>query len=515
MTDLANRKGSVTQADYLTTADQGIFAWSIYDPGSVLSPAPSLPLHGSRDRDRILTSTLDLEDMWASAVNKAVTKIAVRGYEISDNDDSTRRTEFGKSLVRDLDGPASYRSGVAKVVQDFLLTDNGWFVEVQRAGSNPKGKVEALYHLDSFRCYRTGNLAYPVVYLDYDGIFHKLRPDQVIFGSDMPSPRSRLWNKGRCAASRAFQTIVKLSAMDVYFQEKITGSRALALHFVTGLSRTQLIDAMDTAEAEKARKGHVVYKGAIMIPLQGDVPIAIQSLDLASVPDGFDVEQVQRDGYKKYALAIGLNPDELVERAAGLNSGQSAQVAENAAEEAGGLPYFIKQFEDQLNYLVMPEPTIFQITTNDTRDKKAKADLQKTIADTIAVMRGSPTAPGWITTEMALQMSVDEQLVPPEFLPTDATPGAQLTDSGDQSKTPAPTPRAPYAGAQPPPPPAPAGPAPVQKDFLAPPDPKEEIRRLVEANMEYMTRQMEKARAKATDPDWEEAVTWAEEASKE
>ena len=45
----------------------------------------------------------------------------------------------------------------------------------------------------------------------------------------MPSPRSRLWNKGRCAASRAFQTIIKLSAMDVYFTEKITGSRALAL----------------------------------------------------------------------------------------------------------------------------------------------------------------------------------------------------------------------------------------------------------------------------------------------
>jgi len=79
---------------------------------------------------------------------------------------------------------------------------------------------------------------------------------------------------------------------------------------------------------------------------------------------------------------------------------------------------------------------------------------------------------------------VDEGIVPPEFLPEDATPGAQLTDSGDQSKPAEPTPRAPYAG-QAPPPPAPA--APTGNPAM-----------------------------KATkDDDWEEAVKWAEEASKE
>jgi hypothetical protein len=130
---------------------------------------------------------------------------------------------------------------MAKVVQDFLLTDNGWFVEVARATDKPGAKVQALYHLDSFRCYRTGNLDYPVIYLDWEGVFHKLRGDQVIFGSDMPSPRSRMYNRGRCAASRAFQTIIKLAAMETYFREKITGSRALALHFVTGVGKQQLI----------------------------------------------------------------------------------------------------------------------------------------------------------------------------------------------------------------------------------------------------------------------------------
>jgi hypothetical protein len=163
MTELLDRKNSVTNADYMPTTDAGVFAWTIYDPSAMQSPVPQLPFHGSRERDRVLTATLDLEDMWASAVNKAVTKIAVRGYEVADNDDSTRRTEAGQALARDFDGPAEYRTGMAKVVQDFLLTDNGWFVEVVRASKKPGAKVQALYHLDSFRCYRTGNLDYPVL----------------------------------------------------------------------------------------------------------------------------------------------------------------------------------------------------------------------------------------------------------------------------------------------------------------------------------------------------------------
>lgn len=478
MTDLANRKGSVTLDDYLAKPDAGVWAWSIIDPGAMQSPIPQLPAHGTPARDRVLTATLDLEDMWASAVNKAVTKIAVRGYEVSDSDDSTRRTDFGQRLVLNLDGPASYRSGMAKVVQDFLLCDNGWFIEVARVSNKQGAKVDALYYLDSFRCYRTGNLDYPVMYLDWEGGWHKLRSDQVIFGSDMPSGRARMFNRGRCAASRAFMTIVKMSAVETYFREKITGSRALALYFMSGLSPKQLRDAMETSEAENIRRGHVVYKGAVMVPIEGDQPINVASIDLASVPDGFDVEQVQKDGYRKYAIAIGLNPDELVERAAGLNSGASAQIAENAADEAGGLPFFVKDFEDKLNHLVFPKSTIFQIKTNDIRDRQAKAALDKTIADTIAVMRGSPTAPGWITDQMALQMAVDEGLVPNEFLPTDVTPAGVLTDSGDQSKAPTVTPRAPYAGQVPPKPPAP-----VQSGF------------------------------KDVDDDWEEAVKWAEEAS--
>jgi hypothetical protein len=533
MTDLIDRKGSVTKQDFVQSPDQGVWAWTVFDPGAMTSPVATLPVHGSRGGDRVLAATLDLEDMWASAIAKAVTKIAVRGYEISDSDDSTRRTEYGQGLIRNLDGPARYREGVVKTVTDFLTTDNGWFIEVVRAGNKANGKVMGLYHLDSFRCYRTGNLNYPVLYIDWEGGWHKLRGDQVIFGSDMPSPRTRLWGIGRCAARRAFQTITTLSATKTYYREKITGSRALTLYFITGVSRRQLQDAMETSEAEKIRKGHVVYKGAVMVPIQTDQPINVAPLDLAGVADGFDVDQVEKSSLRTYAIAIGLNPDELVERAAGLNSGASAQVAEQAAEEAGGLPYFVKDLEDKLNFLVMPKATIFQVKTNDIRDQQMKATLNKLKADTLVVLNGNQPI---ITQDMALQIAVDEGLVPPEFLPQDVTPQGTLTDSGDQSKPVEATPRAPYAGQLP----APVAPVPATKA-----DDPDMVSRLVAANMEYMRAQMERAASKAyeeayeyavnhpadlsgwkrlsdiematkaKEEDWAEAVKWAEEASKD
>jgi hypothetical protein len=473
MTDLADRQNSITKRDYLPSADAGVWAFSIYDPGAAYSPVPQLPMHGTPARDRVLTATLDLEDMWAAAVNKAVTKIAVRGYEVADNDDSTRRTEQGQALLRNFDGPASYRAGMAKVVQDFLLTDNGWFVEVARASDKAGAKVQALYHLDSFRCYRTGNLDYPVVYMDYDGVLHKLRADQVIFGADMPSPRARMFDKGRCAASRAFQTIVKLSAVETYFREKITGSRALALHFVTGVSRQQLLDAMETSEAEKVRRGHVVYKGAVMIPIQTDQAINIASIDLASVPDGFDVDTERKDAYLRYANALGIPVQDIQPLSGqGLGTGTQTVILDEAAE-GQGLAYFVKDFEDKINHLVMPKQTIFQVKVNDVRDQTAQAALNKSKADTIVTLLSG----GVISQPMALQMGVDDGIIPPEFLPEDVTPAGILTDSGDQSKAPSPTPRAPYAGVVPPP----ANPM----------------------------------AAKAEDPDWDEAVKWAEEATKE
>jgi hypothetical protein len=101
MTETLDRRRSVTSGDFIEASPQttggGVWYWSVYDPGSLTSPAPELPRRSvsTWTADQVLSATLDLEDMWAGAINQAVTKIAVRGWEISDSDDSTRRTRKG------------------------------------------------------------------------------------------------------------------------------------------------------------------------------------------------------------------------------------------------------------------------------------------------------------------------------------------------------------------------------------------------------------------------------------
>src|SRR5438477_3362818 len=111
MTDVLDRRRSVTSGDFIAgkpTSDGGVWYFQVYDPGSISTPAPELPPRSvmTWNADRLLSATLDLEDMWAAAINQATTKLVVRGFEISDSDDSSLRTHRAQDLVMNFDGAA-------------------------------------------------------------------------------------------------------------------------------------------------------------------------------------------------------------------------------------------------------------------------------------------------------------------------------------------------------------------------------------------------------------------------
>lgn len=429
MTDLQiDRRHSVTKGDQIDGTNGGVFVWNVYDGLGPRSPA-GLPPHWSPARDAVLRGTVDLEDMWASSVNQALTKYAARNFEVSDSDDSERRTTNGQELLLDFDGPAQYTSALAKHLQDFTTTDNGAFVEIERV-SRSGGRPVALWHLDSARCRRTGNLQYPVIYTGFDGVERALRYDQVMMVADMPSPRVGLWGVGRCAASRAWYTIIKLAAVETYFREKITGSGALALHFISGVNPQQLADAVQTSDAEQQRKGRTVYKGAVMVPVLGDRVITVATVDLASIPDRFDVDLERKDAYLRYANALGIPVQDIQPLSGqGLGTGTQTVILDEAAE-GKGLAFWRAWFERTINRLVLPKTTTFSFSTNDLRDKKAKADVENVTATMIATLLEK----GVISQQQAINMLADAGIVPQEFLQSDLTQGGMLTDTGEGSK---------------------------------------------------------------------------------
>lgn len=484
MTDTADLiRRSVTRDDYADDPRSGVGGlWNIWvGPAGNLTQAPGLPVGWSRPRDAVLSSTPDMDDLWASAVYKVVTKLAARQWEIDDTNDSTQRTRRYQQMLLHFDGKR-WVPGFSKVLQDFLLTDNGAFVEVVRASSARGSRIIGLMHLDSFRCTRTGDPDVPILYQDLKGREHEVKDYQLLDFVDQPSPRTALRGTGRCAASRAFRTILKLTAVETYFREKVTGDRNLAIHIVNGLTAGQLDDALVTGDAEKKRRGFVYYKGSLVIPvMQTDAALNLITIPLASIPDGFDVVEERRAGKLVYANALGV-PLQDIEPLSGQGLGTGTQTVILAEEaEAMGAAAFMTDWLHAQNEYVLPETTTFSWSnTHDLRDQEAiaKVKLQR------AQERAARIQSGEISPAMARQLAADDGDLPREMLEQDQTPAGDLSDDEkpiDQS--------VPSIAALFPAPTTPPG------QEAAPPPPR--------------------AIVKEAGDDWEEAIKWAEEISDE
>ena len=63
---------------------------------------------------------------------------------------------------------------------------------------------------------------------------------------------------GFCAASRAYGAIMKLSALEQYVYEKISGKRPLSIYLVNAnITEKQLQNAVDTQRQMSQEKGYV------------------------------------------------------------------------------------------------------------------------------------------------------------------------------------------------------------------------------------------------------------------
>lgn len=426
-------KKSVTSDDGVKATQDGpltVFlgptGWSSYLTSGLLDGvkgATGLPQYGARSADVILAETPLIENMWASAVNTAISKQTALGFTIEDDAESTQRIKSSQQIMVDFDG--SYSQGLARHLRDFLTTDNGAFIEIVRQSAVGGSRVIGLRHLDSLRCYRTGDPQRPVVYVDRLGYHHLLRADDVIAMSDMPSSRIEMRGFGICAARRAFETILKMVAMETYVREKVSGSRNLAIHIVNGITTAQLESSLISSENAQSGKGFVVYRGSTIIPMLKSESPSVVTIPLAEVPDGFDADSERKDAYLRYANALGVFVGEIQPLSSqGLGTGmQSAILSESA--EGRGLAAYRKEFEHQITHRVLPEQTTFKFAVSDMKDRKEKADVLSAWAGALKVLIETQI----INANQALNVLVDNDYLPREFLQTDTTAGGVVSDS--------------------------------------------------------------------------------------
>jgi len=425
MTDTEVLRHSVTADDYADSPRSMLY---VMYPEVYGSPAiPALPGTWPM-RDVHLIATLSMEAMWASSVAKVIAKCAALGWEIEDTDDSERRTARVAALLHAADG-GGWVSFVQRHLQDYLLTDNGAFVEVVRATGAAGSRIIGLAHLDSLRCARTNDPDIPVLYRDLLGRQHELKAHQVLMLTDMPSPRAEHRRRGMCGAARAYPTIRKLAALEGYVYEKISGDGATGLTFISGISERNLRDAIVTADEAQKSRGGVYYKGKILVPLPSpDTAPGVAEIALKDLPDGWDSERERTNAYTIYANALGATFLDIAPiRSEGLGTGTQARVIDEGAQ-GYGLAVWRKAWGHLFNTFVAPATTTFTWSNaNDLRDQEAQARVEDIRAGT----RAKRIASGEISPAMAQQLALDIGDLPPELAGPDTTAAGVL---GDEQK---------------------------------------------------------------------------------
>lgn len=401
------------------------FSW-----GGLLSGvkgADGLPSWGSVARDQILRTSRLVSGLWGSVLAKAITKMMVRGYTLDDQTDSQQRLNHAKQILESY-GPG-FAKGLARGMQDHLGTNMGQVIAIERATNKPGAKITGLIHLDALRCTPTWSPDYPLLYWSPHGGVYLLPDWGVIRITDMPASDPLAFDYGQCASDRAWEAIIQDAAITTYFREKITGSRNLAIYIIRGLTFEQLRDALTTSEDGREARNFMLYKGSTLIPLLSDTEVELTEIPLASVPDGFQVDEARSDIRLRMANAAGI-PVQDIQPLSGQGLGTGTQsVIQDEAYEGMGLAAYPKLLAEAFNAKLFSDSTTFKIYTNDIRDQKAKADTQKIQADVILTLVGTAQAPGIISREQGLNMATDIGLVPKEFMDAtpDATPGGTLT----------------------------------------------------------------------------------------
>ena len=379
-------------------------------------------------RDRQLRQFWPTEPTLAGAVTSTAATRAAYSFTLDGPPrtvnaamDMLQNADFGKGLV----------SLLLKTGIDLLSQDNGAFTEIIREANRPDSAVVGLAHLDAGQCIRTGDPKIPVLYTDpRTGIEHKLKWYQVITWEEMPSPIAVMNNVQYSAVTRVLRAAQILRDIAVYRNEKVAGRRSKAIHFVGGAKRTEIEDARKRLGEEADNQGFVRYIEPIIIAgLDPNSPVSVATLDLASLPDGFDMDKEMQWYITQLALGFGGDYLDLAPLPGkGLGSAKESDTLSRKSRGKGPA-IWMKLVAHKFNYCgVLPSTVEWRFDDDDLTVDKEKAEIAKTEAET----RKIDIESGVLTPQVARQIMSDEGKLDEGYLTmlgeADATANQTVTD---------------------------------------------------------------------------------------
>lgn len=305
-------------------------------------------------------------------------KLSGLSWEIS----GTRGVHHFQNVLQDAEFGAGFAVLLAKTMQDFYSSDAGAFWEIigsETRSSQLNGPLVApvtgIAHLDSNRCYLTGNDEYPVVWCDpVDGNQHRLHWTRVHRLTDMPSPDVLHRGYGFCAASRLISSATFMQKLATHKLEAVDEQLAPGLLTISG-SRVSLKDAQKDYEEERANLGLNYLKPIMTLEsIDPEKPINAEFIPFSELPKWFQ----EKDQYETYArlvaLAFGIDFQDVWPIGGSLGSGQQSEVLHQKGK-GKSLKQVIKLLERAINQHILPPNLEFKFVSPDLDEENDRADL--------------------------------------------------------------------------------------------------------------------------------------------
>jgi hypothetical protein len=284
---------------------------------------------------------------------------------------------------------------ITKISQDLYTQDNGAFIELIRdpgADANSKfggalAPVLGIGHLDANRCVRTGNPEYPVVYTDRKGVRHKLRWYEVIAFADYPSAIETMNGVGYCAVTRVLRMAQIARSIAIFRDEKISGRHYKQIHFVSGVSRQDIKDEMTRGQEEANNSGMIRFiMPSILASLDPEKPVSTATIDLASLPDGFNFDEDMKWYIACLALGYGTDYQEFAPLPGGnIGSSQQSMILHRKGTGKGPAMYMRMISDAFRNYGVLPRGAEMRFQDRDEQEELEKQTVRTKAMEEMAI----------------------------------------------------------------------------------------------------------------------------------
>lgn len=390
------------------------------------------PWHGNTKlRDEQLAKFWKTEPFLASAVTSIATTRAALSWELTGPPKTVAKVQ---KILNGAEFGQGWQTLMMKVNVDLLTSDNGGFIEVIRKpasqGRNPESMpILGLAHLPAMRCLRTGNPEYPVIYYPDDGGEIVLPWWRVITLAENPVPESRV-GRQFCFLSRVLKFAEITRDILTHQGEKIGGRFNKAIHVIGGLAQGEMENVQRKAQIVNDNAGLYKYVAPLILTtLDPNAKVSKETIELASLPDGFDMDQMLTWYITLMALASGSDYQEFAPLSTG-NLGTASQTETlHRKSQRKGTQLFIKLIENALTQSkTIPDTLEFRFRQQDAQAEKEQAEIEKLRAETRKVQ----IEDGEITAAVARQIAADAGGLRQEYLlmmgNTDETPTVTVGD---------------------------------------------------------------------------------------